>query len=373
MFRAKYSKLIIVIIFSCLRSIWSWSRVPITKIYREPVLCVQDQSSGCNIQLVGVSHGAESSAQLVRRVINEVKPGVVVLELCDDRFISISLDAELVPRELKWEKRYNDNMARLKMQKVSQKGSRKLIEPLSNLFGAFQFVRGQGFVGGIFVTMGLLVSGMQRVGASPVKDEFTTATIEAYKYDIPVRMGDADQNATLKSLRQIVSPQTFDPKEVINGAKALAFSAFGLLPYISNHTLGEKCTKELLQQSQWISIPQAYIDNAMLIKGLAPIFGFSAMLALLGLFVDGTSESSPFIQEGIPSPSFELWTSLVQSQEDVAHVVDFCLDSFAFLTLIRLTKIIGTDRDAIIAHKVKQVAEEFKVGQHISSSRYTWP
>lgn len=42
--------------------------------------------------------------------------------------------------------------------------------------------------------------------------------IEAEKRDIPVRLGDAPQNDTLKSIKGIISPKIFDVKEVAEGS-----------------------------------------------------------------------------------------------------------------------------------------------------------
>lgn len=42
--------------------------------------------------------------------------------------------------------------------------------------------------------------------------------IEAEKYNIPVRLGDAPQNDTLRSIKGIVSPEIFNPKRVAEGA-----------------------------------------------------------------------------------------------------------------------------------------------------------
>ena len=55
-------------------------------------------------------------------------------------------------------------------------------------------------------------------------DEFVTAMIEAEKRDIPVRLGDAPQNDTLKSIKGIISPKIFDVKEISEGALFLVSS-----------------------------------------------------------------------------------------------------------------------------------------------------
>lgn len=42
--------------------------------------------------------------------------------------------------------------------------------------------------------------------------------IEAEKLNIPVRLGDAPQSDTLKSIGGIISPEMFSPKEIIEGS-----------------------------------------------------------------------------------------------------------------------------------------------------------
>ena len=64
----------------------------------KPILIVKDPQSNTKIHLVGVSHGSAPSAALVRETMEHVKPAAVVVELCDDRFMTISLDAAIEPR-----------------------------------------------------------------------------------------------------------------------------------------------------------------------------------------------------------------------------------------------------------------------------------
>ena len=47
--------------------------------------------------------------------------------------------------------------------------------------------------------------------------------------------------------------------------------------------------------------------------------------------------------------------------EDQVFAADVVIQSFSFLLLIRLAKIIGSDRDKIIASKVMKICEEFPV------------
>ena len=49
-------------------------------------------------------------------------------------------------------------------------------------------------------------------------DEFVTAMIEAEKYDIPVRLGDAPQNDTLRNIKGIASMEIFNPRKILEGS-----------------------------------------------------------------------------------------------------------------------------------------------------------
>ena len=76
------------------------SKNSIIKTTGKPVLRVIDPNSNSIVHLVGVSHGSPISAELVQSTISMVKPDVIVLELCEDRYISMSLDNKIVPTGL---------------------------------------------------------------------------------------------------------------------------------------------------------------------------------------------------------------------------------------------------------------------------------
>lgn len=42
--------------------------------------------------------------------------------------------------------------------------------------------------------------------------------LEAEKLDIPVRLGDAPQNDTLNSIKDIISVDVFNPVQIVQGA-----------------------------------------------------------------------------------------------------------------------------------------------------------
>jgi hypothetical protein len=159
-----------------------------------------------------------------------VKPDAVVVELCDDRFLSISLDAKIRPRgNTTYEKWYDEKIEIIsRREKQSQEAAASasyanfgLFAVFSQLTSAFRFAKSQGLFGGLFVLLGLFVSSMQRLSRSSMGDEFVTAMREAEKINIPVRLGDAPQNDTLNSIKNVISPDVFKLNNIVSGAKLL--------------------------------------------------------------------------------------------------------------------------------------------------------
>lgn len=423
--------------------------VPVRKLPKNPVLEVKDTLSKANVVLVGVSHGAPASAKLVQDTIARVKPNVIVLELCNDRFLSISIDARLRPQG-------NATMGTIYDQKIAK------IEELERESGNKQnyfmanvnFVRSQGLLVGTFIGMGLLVTGLQKLfrsqrnksalssaqdstSNSDLEDEFVTAMRLATASSIPIRMGDANQEDTLLSVRQVISPETFAPANIIEGAKSLSFSSFGWtqgeyllgdlrqMPQASRRPASkekgwfglprlESGSKEgssdqnavmnALEESEWISIPKTYLENSQMLVSLAPLLAIALLVPVLstlpfdqwaaaGDISNAVSSSSldlasslPTLSLPISNPLYHFALSYSNSLPDVdsstsifsqamlflsrelpAEVeltVDTLIDIVSVLLLIRLAKIIGSDRDRIIAQKIQTVCDEFP-GQDI--------
>lgn len=130
-----------------------------------PVLVVQDPVSKANIYLVGVSHNSAASADLVSRTIREVKPSATVLELCEDRFVSISLEARIPPR-------FNQTLTNIYDTKRAQldevEAKYKEIEGSANnawrkFSSIVSFASSQGPIGGVFVFFGIVVGNLQKL------------------------------------------------------------------------------------------------------------------------------------------------------------------------------------------------------------------
>ena len=145
-------------------------------------------------------------------------------------------------------------------------------------------------------------------------------------------------------------------------------------------------------QSEWINIPLVYAENWNMVKSLIPlviIAGVSAALSIaadqldaigIGLLtqpnpispdvssfhldpttigfspqlVDVARTTNTIVDEFFAFLNFDI-------TEEQAFAVDVLIESFSLLVLIRLAKIIGSDRDKIIASKIMKICEEFPV------------
>jgi hypothetical protein len=221
-------------VLACFVSVTSWRLSPttrsITQPYKisgyknEPVLTVVDPKSSSRIHLVGVSHGSESSARLVSEVISEINPKAVVVELCDDRWMSLSLEYDIVPRQNRTALEY----FKAKKPELEARRAQGSLFESANSLGSF--LGKQGPVGGVFLLLGIFVGAVQRLSRTAQSgDEFVTAMRMAEQANIPIVLGDAPQNDTLASIKKVFSPATIDPLEARQGAESLLFSAFGVL------------------------------------------------------------------------------------------------------------------------------------------------
>ena len=97
---------------------------------------------------------------------------------------------------------------------------------------------------------------------------------EAEQLNIPVILGDAPQNDTLNSIKQVLSPELIDPSSVMEGALFLAFSAFGVGARGSYKDLASTIDDRALRESEWVSIPKIYASSTML-SSLGPLLALS--------------------------------------------------------------------------------------------------
>lgn len=334
-----------------------------TTVENGPLLTVMYPETNTKVILVGVSHGSEASASLVTDVLKGKKPKAVVLELCEERFLTISVGAAVPPQgNPMWIQKYNE--MNVDMQERLKKHAAK--NPAEKLLAVLKFAKDQGLIGGLFVMMGVAVGSMQKLISAAHDDEFTTAIRVAKNLSIPIRLGDAPQNDTLKSLKNIASLDTINPSRVLEGSRGLAFSAFGLCAQSSNIASPGQPPAEVLAKSQWLNIPSAYWKNAGLGRSLYPLLVVSLLflgLEEIPLFADNSVRASEF-PWAFTAPDVSLDSSPSGNGMSILEHMQRILDYSSMLVLVRMTKIIGTDRDAIIADKVVDVCREFP-GQEI--------
>ena len=212
----------------------------VRKLDEKPILTLIEPYSNSRIHLIGVSHGSEASAMLVNDKIKSISPSVVILELCDERYFSICLERKMKPNinnntiiEL-----YNNKLKIMnKIQNIynnddkvddSHDNKQKGIKFFQQLFSrntfnsssfppSFQatnkqtsrfiksmieylnFMRLQGLIVGSFISMGMLVSTLQRVvrQSERTDDEFVTAMKVTTELNIPIRLGTTYMNASV--------------------------------------------------------------------------------------------------------------------------------------------------------------------------------
>ncbi len=240
---------------------------------------------------------------------------------------------------------------------------------LSQFYGTFKFAKGQGLVGGTFVLLGVFVSYVQRLSRSNnLGDEFITAMNAASSTDTPIRLCDAPQNDTLASIKSILSKDTFSPTNIVRDTKLFLFSAFGLLKQSASNELNSYIDTEVLEKSEFISIPKVYMDDTAMIKSLLPIIIILGVTTVLGYLPTVSSTSSVTSFSDFNDLNLSSMLSLLFTSElppPYNTILSICLDVFYFLVLIRMTKLIGTNRDVIISENIQNICKEFPSGSNV--------
>ena len=169
------------------------------------------------------------------------------------------------------------------------------------------------------------------------------------------------------------------------------FSALGLFPDVSYKPLSERIPSALLKASQWLSVPGAYFDDRSMLQTLIPIFASSVITtSIASVYVTGTVASLEKINDltttadtiGSALLPIQITTSalltylsaIMHSQAewltdigaflstlDNGNLLNDFANLVSVLLIIRMSRLIGTDRDSIIAEKIQATASEFPV------------
>lgn len=150
---------------------------PVVKSSKRPLLTVIDPIAKTRIHLVGVAHGSESSAELVRHVISEIpNPAAVVLELCEERFFAISINAKIRPRgnetySLIFD-RTSEKLAAQRTTENAENSDSGLQLYFSNINNTLRFARSKGPIAGTLLLFLLFSSSMRQLMRSNTGTSF---------------------------------------------------------------------------------------------------------------------------------------------------------------------------------------------------------
>jgi pheromone shutdown protein TraB len=352
---------------------------PVVRKARQPVLTVVEPVSRARVHLVGVSHGSRASAALVSDTMRLLKPSAVILELCEERFLSVSMEAQLRPRgNATLTGMYDEKMGQARVAAIKANSSEPFIvlSPVEQVIGALRFASGQGLVGGAFAILGLLVGSFQRLTRASSGDEFVTAIREAQTSDIPVLLADAAQNDTLQSVRRVVSVEAINPVEVIAGVQSLCFSALGVGALSSNSRAARGIPPQLARASDWVNIPRVFWEGDGLSASLIPLIVVALFpyLLELGSYLGGDAAVETTRQGGLWEAVSEsqMAVSLEDLRERALGLTEALIDAASILFLVRMSRIIGAERDDFMAHNIQRMCRRFPdkdivvvIGRHV--------
>ena len=330
------------------------------------------------MHLVGVSHGSKASAELVQRTIRETSPAAVILELCEERYLSVSLEAQLRPRNATIASMYDIKMSQIKLAAEKENSTTlplfSAFTPFDQLMGALRFARAQGFVGGAFALLGLLIGSFQRATRSSGGDEFVTAMREAEALRIPILLADASQNETLSSISRVISTEALNPVLFLQGLRSLGFSALGIGAMSSNQAAAKVVPAPVARRSKWVNIPGVYLESEGLGVSLVPLLAVALFPYIVDLLPFHTSSLDVSTGEALADaaqqmqsrPSWPLFAENVgtiragsQVVKAISEHAEVFIDVGALIFLVRMAKVIGQERDDLMARNIQRMCRKF--------------
>lgn len=210
--------------------------------------------------------------------------------------------------------------------------------------------------------IGLFFSSFQRINQTA--DEFATAMIVANNRNIPLRLGDAPQNDTMNSMKKILDIELLTPERIYKDSLTFLFSFFGIFSSLAGQReINSKIPENILKESEWLSIPQAYGDDFSMIKSLWPLISLNLLSVALDYYPFMNDNAPQVLSTALSSDNNILDTMSAMLEMEVpsyiAEPLSFMVNLLGVLIVIRIAKLIGSDRDIIIASKIQEIAKEF--------------
>ena len=325
------------------------------------------------MHLVGVSHGSKASAELVQRTIRETSPAAVILELCEERYLSVSLEAQLRPRNATIASMYDTIVNQLRLA-AERDNSNALplfsaMTPFDQLMGALRFARAQGFVGGAFVLLSLLIRRIQRATRSSGDDEFVTAMREAEALRIPILLADASQNETLLSISRVISTEALNPVLFLHDLRSFGFSVLGIGAMSSNQAVAKVVPAPVARRSKWVNIYCDGLGIFLLPPILVALFPYIAdLLPFHTSSLDASSgealaDAAQLMQS---SPSWPLTVEsagTIKAGSQIIHALInsaiVFIDVAAWVLFMRMVKVTAEERDDLMARNIQRMCRKF--------------
>ena len=115
---------------------------------------------------------------------------------------------------------------------------------------------------------------------------------------------------------------------------------------------------DILASSSWISIPAIYLQSRQLLVSIFPILLLSTVPSVLAAIAVG--------DDGVMSNSLSAATTAISSPNHDLESLFSCFDTFenfadvvSLFVLVRMAKLIGADRDLIIAEKIDETCKKY--------------
>jgi len=287
-----------------------------------PVIRFTVQKYNTRVHIVGCIHGSPTSSSYVEKVMNEVNPNAVIVELCEKRYKSLKEDKEII-----------DN------NQIIETNPEKEILSINN-------------VGFLVYCLSILTYSQRTLKIIP-GGEFITAMREAEKRNIPILMGDEEVEKIISSLKNVGNIKSFisNPFSIIETIKSMTFSITG------NHQFVE-FGKNDIKNSQWLNILPAFLREKNLVRDtfllMSPSIIPVLIVSTIATYLIENYESFPFSNYFMNSVDNDTTDYLYQLGDILANIFTF----YWALVVVNIFRYVIVERDRIIAARIKNACEQ---------------
>lgn len=289
-----------------------------------PVIRFTIPKYNVRVHIVGCIHGSPTSKSYVEKVMNEVNPNAVVLELCQKRYLSLKEDKDIIDNQI-----------------VETNHATEVLN-----------INRVGF---LVYCLSILTYSQRSLKIIP-GGEFIAAMREAERRNISIVMGDEEVEKIICSLKSVgdIKSFIFKPLSILETLKSMAFSITG------NHQFVEfgKSKDYDIKNSPWLNILPAFFRETNLVRDtlllMSPSIIPILLVSTIANYVLENYESFPF--------STYLMSSVDNATTDYLYQIgDIVANMFTFywaLVVVNIFRYVIIERDQIIANRIKNACEQ---------------